>query len=74
MPNWSSPEELQLDDGVLVKFIHALMGVYVLVLYNDLLLAEVPTLFFSSWEWFLTIDFDWDVITRKKAFRWPIVS
>jgi len=54
MPNWSSQGEQQLDDEVLVKFTHALMGAYV-------------------WEWFLTIDFDWDVITRKKAFRWPIV-
>ncbi|KIK68477.1 hypothetical protein GYMLUDRAFT_720067 [Collybiopsis luxurians FD-317 M1] len=53
MPNWSSQAEEQLDAGVFVKFIHALMGLYL-------------------WEWFLTIDFDWEVITRKRPFRWPL--
>ncbi|KAJ3969075.1 hypothetical protein EV361DRAFT_372195 [Lentinula raphanica] len=24
------------------------------------------------WEWFLTIDFDWELITGKRPFRWPI--
>ncbi|KAF5389540.1 hypothetical protein D9757_004077 [Collybiopsis confluens] len=25
------------------------------------------------WEVFLAIDFDWDVISRKKPFRWPLI-
>ncbi|KAJ3783492.1 hypothetical protein GGU10DRAFT_316775 [Lentinula aff. detonsa] len=24
------------------------------------------------WEWFLTVDFDWELITGKRPFRWPI--
>ncbi|KAE9407891.1 hypothetical protein BT96DRAFT_986128 [Gymnopus androsaceus JB14] len=54
MPNWLSQAELQLDAEVLVKFIHALMGLY-------------------AWEWFLTCDFDWEFITGRKPFRWPMI-
>ncbi|TFK26090.1 hypothetical protein FA15DRAFT_667769 [Coprinopsis marcescibilis] len=25
------------------------------------------------WEWFTSLDFDWQFITRKKPFRWPLV-
>jgi hypothetical protein len=28
---------------------------------------------FSSYEWFLSLDFDWDFISGKKRFRWPMV-
>ncbi|KAJ7597784.1 hypothetical protein C8J56DRAFT_328364 [Mycena floridula] len=26
-----------------------------------------------AWEWFISLDFDWDVITGKKKFRWPMI-
>ncbi|KAF9527949.1 hypothetical protein CPB83DRAFT_855493 [Crepidotus variabilis] len=25
------------------------------------------------WEWFLSLDFEWDFITGKKKFRWPMI-
>lgn len=25
------------------------------------------------WEWFCSIEFDWDFVTGKKRFRWPMV-
>ncbi|KAJ3812759.1 hypothetical protein EV368DRAFT_86485 [Lentinula lateritia] len=54
MIEWSSQAEVQLDAEVLLKFTHALMGIYV-------------------WEWFLSVDFDWEFITGKRPFRWPIM-
>ncbi|KAH7868942.1 uncharacterized protein C8R40DRAFT_796977 [Lentinula edodes] len=54
MTEWSSQAEVQLDAEVLLKFTHALMGIYV-------------------WEWFLSVDFDWEFITGKRPFRWPIM-
>ena len=26
-----------------------------------------------SWEWFISLDFDWMFISGKKRFRWPMV-
>lgn len=28
---------------------------------------------FYSWEFALSLDFDWDFISGKKKFRWPLV-
>ncbi|KIY68496.1 hypothetical protein CYLTODRAFT_453466 [Cylindrobasidium torrendii FP15055 ss-10] len=25
------------------------------------------------WEWFTTLEFDWEHITRKRQFRWPLI-
>ncbi|KDQ58546.1 hypothetical protein JAAARDRAFT_34363 [Jaapia argillacea MUCL 33604] len=25
------------------------------------------------WEWFTSLDFDWDIISGKKKFRWPMI-
>ncbi|KIY68495.1 hypothetical protein CYLTODRAFT_453465 [Cylindrobasidium torrendii FP15055 ss-10] len=25
------------------------------------------------WEWFTSLDFDWDYITRKRQLRWPLI-
>jgi hypothetical protein len=33
--------------------------------------ANIDTL--SRWEWFLSLDFDWEFISGKKKFRWPMV-
>jgi hypothetical protein len=27
-----------------------------------------------SWEWFTSIEFDWDFIRGRRKFRWPMVS
>ena len=29
---------------------------------------------FVRYEWFLSLDFDWDFLTGAKRFRWPMVS
>jgi hypothetical protein len=29
---------------------------------------------FVSWEWFTSLDFDWDFIQGTRKFRWPMVS
>ncbi|KAJ7100005.1 hypothetical protein B0H15DRAFT_936765 [Mycena belliarum] len=26
-----------------------------------------------AWEWFISLPFDWEVLTGKKAFRWPLI-
>jgi len=26
------------------------------------------------WEFCISLDFEWDFITRKKRFRWPLVT
>ncbi|KAJ3746704.1 hypothetical protein DFH05DRAFT_1486321 [Lentinula detonsa] len=30
-------------------------------------------LFVYSWEWFTSLDFDWDYIRGKRQFRWPLI-
>jgi len=26
-----------------------------------------------AWEWFISLPFDWDVLTGRKPFRWPLI-
>ncbi|KAF7351390.1 hypothetical protein MSAN_01570700 [Mycena sanguinolenta] len=26
-----------------------------------------------AWEWFISLPFDWEVITGRKSFRWPLI-
>jgi len=26
------------------------------------------------YEWFISLEFDWDFVSGKKKFRWPLVS
>ncbi|KAJ7468091.1 hypothetical protein FB451DRAFT_1092582 [Mycena latifolia] len=26
-----------------------------------------------AWEWFISLPFDWEVLTGRKAFRWPLI-
>ena len=33
----------------------------------------MPILTPYSWEWAVSLDFDWQYISRKKKFRWPMV-
>ncbi|KAJ7449143.1 hypothetical protein B0H11DRAFT_2055563 [Mycena galericulata] len=54
MPDWSSDAELVIDEGIFVKFMHALLGLY-------------------AYEWFISLDFDWEVLTGRKQFRWPLI-
>ncbi|KAG1747393.1 hypothetical protein EDB19DRAFT_1894007 [Suillus lakei] len=54
MVNWKSEEVIQMDSMVFLKFMHALLGLYV-------------------WEFFVSLDFDWAVLTGKTRFRWPLI-
>ncbi|KAF8887540.1 hypothetical protein BD779DRAFT_1611503 [Infundibulicybe gibba] len=54
MPDWKSADEIAKDASAFIKFMHALLGIYI-------------------YEWFLSLDFDWDFISGKKKFRWPMI-
>ncbi|KAG2041144.1 hypothetical protein BDR03DRAFT_947130 [Suillus americanus] len=54
MANWESEEVIQMDSIIFLKFMHALLGLYL-------------------WEVFISLDFDWAVMTGKTRFRWPLV-
>ncbi|KAG6856947.1 hypothetical protein H0H87_011933 [Tephrocybe sp. NHM501043] len=28
----------------------------------------------GSYEWFISLDFDWQFVSGKKRFRWPLVG
>jgi len=59
------------------KLIHVLLGLY-MCLITLLLVStfDIEHCFLCShrWEWFISLDFDWQYISRKKPFRWPLVS
>ncbi|KXN86499.1 hypothetical protein AN958_09971 [Leucoagaricus sp. SymC.cos] len=54
MPDWSSPQELLKEGGIMIKLMHALLGLY-------------------AYEWFLSLDFEFDLVRGKKKFRWPLI-
>jgi len=53
MVEWDSPQEIQRDATAFVKFMHALLGLYI-------------------WEWFTSLSFDWQFLSGKRKFRWPM--
>ncbi|KIK46563.1 hypothetical protein CY34DRAFT_390158 [Suillus luteus UH-Slu-Lm8-n1] len=54
MVNWKSEEVIQMDSMIFLKFMHALLGLYL-------------------WEFCISLDFDWAVMTGKTRFRWPLI-
>ncbi|KAJ3868929.1 hypothetical protein EV359DRAFT_70283 [Lentinula novae-zelandiae] len=60
MPDWNSPAEISKDGG---KLLYGGFG-------NRVLIAR---LFVYRWEWFTSLDFDWDYIRGKRQFRWPLI-
>ena len=51
---------------------HALLGVYMWVSESDL--SQVLLTIYYSWEFATSLDFDYQFLTGKKSFRWPLVS
>lgn len=55
----------------LVKIIHLFNGVY---LYASILLCPTPsatlTATWHRWEFFTTLDFEWEVFTGKRPWKW----
>ncbi|KAG2059771.1 hypothetical protein BDR06DRAFT_905312 [Suillus hirtellus] len=54
MVDWKSEEVIQMDSMIFLKFMHALLGLYL-------------------WEFFISLDFEWAVMTGKTRFRWPLI-
>ena len=75
MPDWRLPGEIQRDGAAFTKLMHALFGLYA---YEPITHVPFPWLvgahIFVRYEWFLSLDFDWDFLTGAKRFRWPMVS
>ena len=71
MSEWKLPDVIKKDAEVFMKLMHSLAGIYMCVF---------PSIFcLSCWlilryEWFISLDFEWDFISGKKRFRWPMVS
>jgi hypothetical protein len=47
----------------------------ILLAITDVFLKLIYTLFgLYVWELFITCDFEWSLITRRREFRWPLAS
>ena len=63
---------LQLDILVsFVKLLHVLGGIYMYVRHCLIFLASHDNS--SRWEYVSTIQFEWQIITRKRKCRWTIL-
>ena len=60
------------DSEAFARFMHALLGVYMWVSESDL--SQVLLTIYYSWEFATSLDFDYQFLTGKKSFRWPLVS
>ena len=70
MVNWSDPKEIALDNGAS----HSYSRLLVLNSYTDVFDKLIFTFFgLNLWEIFVTCDFEWSLITRRRKFRWPLV-
>ena len=74
MPDWKSPAELQVEGGIFARFMHALLGLYAYVVLITCSWFRVSITANHRYEFFLTLDFDWEFISGKKRFRWPLVK
>jgi hypothetical protein len=72
MVDWKSLEELMREGVIFSKFMHALLGLYAYVTHTARTLPYHDAL--DSWEFFISLPFEWDFITGRKRFRWPLVS
>ena len=74
MPDWKSPAELQLEGAIFAKFIHALLGLYAYVALIVVFFGFLNSSWIIRYEFFLSLDFDWEFLSGKKRFRWPLVK
>ena len=72
MPDWKSQTELAKDSIIFVRFMHVLLGAYACVL-SFAFIFLLSNLHAHRYEWLISLDFEWDFITGKKRFRWPMV-
>jgi hypothetical protein len=72
MVDWKSAAELQKESIIFTNFVHAILGLYACVLFVDLLPHHSDRIS-SRWEFCISLGFEWDLITRKKKFKWPLV-
>ncbi len=65
--------------AAIVKFWHVVDGIFMYVtlpalaaLASSLNVTAQPRPSASSWEFFTTLDFEWDVIRGRRPYRWTI--
>ena len=81
MVDWRAPEEIQKQAVVFTKFMHSLIGLYAYVVLDPSICVSLRVSAYDGYfggtvyryEWFVSLDFDWAFVTRKKKFRWPMV-
>lgn len=73
MVNWSDSKEIAIDSGVLSTHIGDLIP-FIWNLNIDVFLKLIFSLFgVYIWELFMTWDFEWSLLSRRRTFRWPLV-
>ncbi len=58
------------------RFMHTLLGVYMYVQPPNLNICAPEyhvDAYIRRWEWFTSLPFDWQYLSGKKPFRWPLV-
>lgn len=68
MVNWSDPAEIARDAGPCCALRRRELTLHVDA-FNKLLFALFGLYF---WELCTTFRFDWEIITKKRAFKWPL--
>lgn len=72
MVNWSDPAEITKDAG---QWRHLQLSLQVLTFQTEVFQKVIFTLFgVYFWELFMTWDFELSLITKRRKFRWPLVS
>jgi hypothetical protein len=67
----ASPHHPVLWIVIVVKFLHAMSGLYMWVIAIFMYVTQFnPSC--SSWEYFTTLDYEWRVIRGRLPYRWTI--
>jgi hypothetical protein len=74
MVNWSDPAEIAQDSGMPTEASGEPFWFFEFRGLGAFLKLGTYTLFgVYVWELFMTCDFEWSLITRRRRFRWPLV-
>jgi hypothetical protein len=69
--NWSDAKEIAKDSG---KPFNASMVPHLSLQRLDVFLKLTFSLFgVYIWEFFVTWDFEWSLLIKRRKFRWPLV-
>lgn len=71
MVHWRDPMEIARDSGI---WWFSISKSILLTFRSDVFLKLIYALFgVYVWELFITCDFEWTLITRRRKFHWPLV-